>query len=120
MLQISHIFLIHVIYFCVSLAKCSREAHKKAALHKTERLTFFIKSQKYTGPWPMQEVVPSAVRAAVRAATITLSSISQILFFFMRFCFCRVCNLVLLSLSGGQLRILCVPLLRRAAANAFL
>jgi hypothetical protein len=28
-------------------------------------------SQKVTGPWPMQLVVPSAVRAAVRMLTIT-------------------------------------------------
>ena len=33
------------------------------------------------GPWPMQLVVPMAVRAAVTAATITFRRISQTLFF---------------------------------------
>ena len=33
------------------------------------------------GPYPMQLVVPSAVRKAVRAATITFTAISAIRFF---------------------------------------
>lgn len=42
--------------------------------------------QKLSGPLPMQLVVPSAVRAAVAAATTMRSSTSQIVLCFMVVC----------------------------------
>ena len=42
-------------------------------------------SQNVNGPWPMHEVVPSAVSAAVSAAIAMRITVSQKLFFFIRF-----------------------------------
>ena len=43
----------------------------------------FFNLQSQNGPLPMQLVVPSAVRNAVSAATITFTASSMILCFFM-------------------------------------
>jgi hypothetical protein len=42
---------------------------------------FFV--QNAIGPWPMHEVVPRAVRAAVRMLTMTCRMVFQVSLFFM-------------------------------------
>lgn len=67
----------------------------------------------------MQEVVVMAVRAAVMAATMTFRMISQTLFFFIAFRFCRVDNFGWVFLRWGSCRFPALPWPPRAAASRF-
>ena len=68
-----------------------------------------------TGPCPIQLVVVSAVRAAVRAATAACNSTSQILFFFITQLSIINCQLVTLRRLRRRPRASCSPARWRAS-----
>ena len=62
-----------------------------ASIHQKRRFTTIrlcsSAFQIAIGPWPMHEVVPNAVSAAVRIDTITCITVFHVSFFILKLCF---------------------------------
>ena len=64
----------------VAFSKKEKSATSCGEIADVERLDVFC-VQNAIGPWPMHEVVPRAVRAAVRMLTMTCRMVFQVSFF---------------------------------------